>query len=121
MSSAAEPSRRTARARPRNSPNRSTKSRARSCTVYGKPVHKSESTSVSADDTRSGTPLRDERAEHALDLEVDLGDEVDLPFLPDVEVAAEPGHLHRARAQDGFDGGGEKDRRKRVRHRPPAS
>jgi hypothetical protein len=30
-------------------------------------------------------------------------------------------HLDLARADDGFDGGGEKDWRERIRHRSPAS
>ena len=47
----------------------------------------------------------DQRPEHALDLDVHVGDEVDLAFLADGEIGAEVGHLDVARADDGFNGG----------------
>ena len=68
-----------------------------------------------------GEPLGDHRAELALDLQIDLGDEIDRALLVDAHVGAEPGQLHLAGADDGFDGGGEIEGRKRIRHRSPAS
>ena len=60
-----------------------------------------------------GKPLGDQRAELALDLEVDLGDEIDRALLVDAHRAAEVRHLHVAGADDRLDGGREKDRRER--------
>ena len=54
---AAEPSRRTARARQELAEQTEQAHPASCCTVYGKPVQSSASISVSADDTRSGAPL----------------------------------------------------------------
>ena len=62
-----------------------------------------------------GKALGDQRAEHALDFEVDLGDEIDGALLVDAHARAELGHLQIAGAHDRFDGGGEKDRRVRER------
>ena len=49
-----------------------------------------------------GKALGDQRAEHPLDLHVDLGDEIDRAFLFDVEVAR-AGQLHGAGLHDRFD------------------
>ena len=57
-----------------------------------------------------GKALGDHRAEHPLDRHVDLGDEIDRPFLVDLEVAAELRHLQIAGADDRLDGGREKQR-----------
>ena len=54
-----------------------------------------------------GKALRDQRAEHALDFEIDLGDEIDRALLLDAHAGAERGDLHIAGADDRFDGGGE--------------
>ena len=191
MSSAAEPRRRTARDAEMNAPNSPSISSASSCTVYGKPVTSSESTSRSFVDTvrrspfsqaprpRSavnsssrvgsytaatvtvavdlererraedrqpvrevrravdriedpavprgrprgarraellaehvviGIPLGHQLAEHALDGEIDLGDEIDRALLPHGEAAAERLELHAAGAPHGLDGGGEEGR-----------
>ena len=55
-------------------------------------------------------PLRDERTEHALDGDVDLGDEIDRPFLVNAHGTAEVRELDVAGADDGLDGGGEEQR-----------
>ena len=68
-----------------------------------------------------GKPLGDHGAESALDLDVDLGDEIDDALLVDAEVLAEMRHLHFARAHDGFDGRGEEQRCEGVSHRRRAS
>ena len=68
-----------------------------------------------------GKPLGDHRAELALDLEVDLGDQIDRALLVDADVGAEAGQLDLAGANDRFDRGGEVLRWDRVRHRSPAS
>ncbi len=67
-------------------------------------------------------PIRDHRAESALDLDVDVGDEIDRAFLGDAQIAADVRHLDVPGAQRRFDGGGEIDGgRRRLSHRGPAS
>ena len=68
-----------------------------------------------------GEALRDHRAEPALDLDVDLGDEIDRAFLVDAEIAAEVFELDLSRLHDRFDGRGEQQRLRCVSHRPTAS
>src|SRR5438477_540242 len=63
--------------------------------------------------------LRDQRAEHPLDVAVDLRDQIDRPFLLDLQVI-DPGKLHRAGPDDRLDRRREKRRGDRVRHRRPA-
>ena len=48
--------------------------------------------------------LRDHRAKHALDLEVDLGDEIDLALFFDTDAGVELRDLQIAGAHDRFDG-----------------
>jgi hypothetical protein len=67
-----------------------------------------------------GEAIRDQRAELALDLAVDLRDEIDRPLLLDDEIAT-AGHLHVSRADDGFDRRGEKSGWEGIRHWSPAS
>ena len=56
-----------------------------------------------------GKALGDQRAEHALDRDVDLGDEIDRALLVDRgRRVPKLRHLHVAGADDRFDGGGEK-------------
>ena len=50
-----------------------------------------------------GKALGDQRAEHPLDGDVDLGHEIDRPLLVDLEVAAELRHLQIAGADDRLD------------------
>ncbi len=57
-----------------------------------------------------GEALRDDRAAHALAFEVDLGDEIDLPLLGDIETGLAPRKLDFSGAQDDFGGCREKDR-----------
>ena len=54
-----------------------------------------------------GKALGDQRAEHLLDFEVDLGDEIDRALLLDAHAGAELGHLEIAGAHDRFDRGRE--------------
>ena len=54
-----------------------------------------------------GKALRDQRAEHPLDFEIDLGDEIDRALLVDAHARAELGDLEIAGAHDRFDRGGE--------------
>ncbi len=54
-----------------------------------------------------GKALRDHRAEHPLDFEIDLGDEIDRALLLDAHAGAELGHLEIAGAHDRLDRGGE--------------
>ena len=65
-----------------------------------------------------GKALGDELAEHPLDGDVDLGDQIDGALLVDAEVAAEPRHHGVAGADDGLDGGGEEQRIARGNHWP---
>src|SRR5436190_9355959 len=51
----------------------------------------------------------DERAEHALDCEIDVGDEIDRPLLVDVNRAADVREPHVAGADDGLDGRGDEE------------
>ena len=57
-----------------------------------------------------GKPLRDERAKHALDVAIDLGDEIDRSLFLDVKIVG-AGQLHGADLDDGFDRSREKNRR----------
>ena len=59
-------------------------------------------------DLMIGKALGDQLAEHALDGEVDLGDEIDGALLVDLKVAAELRHLQLAGTDDRLDRGGEK-------------
>ena len=68
-----------------------------------------------------GKSLGNHRAEPALDLDVDLGDEIDDALLVDAELAAEVRHLHLAGTHDRFDGRGEQERLRNVSHRTTAS
>ena len=68
-----------------------------------------------------GKPFGDERAEHPLDRDVDLGDEIDRALLVDAEARRRTRHLDVAGASDGLDGGGEKERIGRDRRRSPAA
>ena len=66
-----------------------------------------------------GKALGDQRAEHALDGEVDLGDEIDRALLVDLEIAAEARHLQLAGADDRLDGRGrDTGDREPLRHWP---
>src|SRR3954465_7537437 len=64
---------------------------------------------------------RDERTEFTFDPEIDFGDQIDRAFFVDPHGAAEMRHLNFSGADDRLDGGSEKDWRKRIRHRTPAS
>ena len=64
-----------------------------------------------------GKALRDHRAEHPLDFEIDLGDQVDGAFFFDTDAGAELGDLEIAGAHDRFDRGGE-ECGSAVRRRP---
>ena len=68
-----------------------------------------------------GEPLGNHGAKSALDLDVDLGDEIDDALLVDADVLPEVRHLHFARAHDGFDGRGEEQRLRDLSHRRRAS
>ena len=68
-----------------------------------------------------GKPFGDHRAEAALDLDVDLGDEIDHALLVDAEVLAEMRQLHLAGAHDRFDSRGKEQWLGNVRHRATAS
>ena len=68
-----------------------------------------------------GKPLGNHGAKSALDLDVDLGDEIDDALLVDAEVLPEMRHLHFARAHHGLDGGREQKRLRDVSHRRRAS
>ena len=57
-----------------------------------------------------GKALGEDRAAHALALEIDLGDEIDRALLVDAEAGLAPRQLDGAGPQDDFDGGGEEDR-----------
>ena len=57
--------------------------------------------------------LRDERAEHPLDGDVDFRHQVDRPFLVDVKVAAEPFELKLSGLHDRFDRGRQQQRMRR--------
>ncbi len=63
--------------------------------------------SLLGEDVVAGMPLGDERANHALDRQVHLGDQIDRALLVNLERAAQRGQLDRAGALDGVDGGGE--------------
>jgi hypothetical protein len=49
--------------------------------------------------------LGHERPEHALDFDIDFGDEIDRALLVHAELAAELRHLDGAGAYNGFNGG----------------
>src|SRR5262249_19578221 len=66
-----------------------------------------------------GEPLGDERPEHALDVAIDLRDEIDRPFFLDVEIV-HAGHLHLAGLDGRLHRGREENRGRRFSH-PPAS
>ena len=65
----------------------------------------------------TGESLGDHRAELPLDLQVDLGDQVDRAFLVDAHVAAEPRQLHVAGTNHRLDRGGQILGRDDLRHR----
>src|SRR3989442_2967650 len=58
--------------------------------------------------------LRDQRAEHPLALEIDLGDEIDRPFLFDAETRGTPRELDLAGTKDDFGGCREINRIRQV-------
>ena len=64
-----------------------------------------------------GKALRDHRAEHPLDFEIDLGDEIDRALFFDAHAGAELGDLEIAGAHDRFDGGREEHVGSGVTHR----
>jgi hypothetical protein len=68
-----------------------------------------------------GKTLGNHGAKPALDLDVDLGDEIDDALLVDADVGPEVRHLHFARAHDGLDGRGEKQWLRDLSHRRRAS
>ena len=57
--------------------------------------------------------LHDQRAKHALDRHVDLGDEIGGALLVDAEGLTELRHLQLAGTDNRFNRGGEKDRPRR--------
>ncbi len=60
-----------------------------------------------------GKSFADGRAESALHLEIDLGDEIDHALLVHAHLVAEVRHLNGAGSKDRLDGGGEIDGRER--------
>jgi hypothetical protein len=65
-----------------------------------------------------GKAIRDHRAKHPLDFEIDLGDQIDGAFFLDAHAGVELGDLEIAGAHDRFDGGREEQRGEGGAHAP---
>ena len=67
-----------------------------------------------------GKSLGNHRAETALDLDINLGDQIDDALLVDSELAPEVRHLHFAGTHDRLDGRRQQERLRNVSHRTRA-